>query len=144
MKNLAIKKLKEQAKGPALKCISDYLIKFIDEEPIFAEKVLDEKKSMNQMMDYILSEAKKEANGNAACIPDETVFGWAVHYFDEKEIKFKPVSGAVTASAMTQEKKKGKSNLEDVKNEKPLIKAKKGPKKAPEMMMNIFDFMEGK
>lgn len=37
------------------------------------------------MFDYILSEAKKR--GNAVCMSDDEVFGLAVHYYDEDDIK---------------------------------------------------------
>lgn len=32
---------------------------------------------------------KKQAKSNCACIDDDTVFGWAVHYYDEDDIKIK-------------------------------------------------------
>lgn len=46
------------------------------------------KKTLSGFMKYACNEAKKLAqNGeNSICIEDSTVFGWAIHYFEENEI----------------------------------------------------------
>lgn len=149
----AIKKIQEQSKGNAvLLAIGDYLIQFMKNDPSFAEKVMAEKKSMKEMLQYVMSEAKKQATGGAACLKDDVVFGMAVHYFDEKDLKFKPVSGTVAASSsdktngkqkpVTQTNKKEKVKETDVKAESKPEKPKKAKKEAkPDMMMSIFDFI---
>ena len=150
----AITKIQEQSKGNAvLLAIGDYLIQFMKNEPSFAEKVMDEKKSMKDMLQYVMSEAKKQSTGGAACLKDEVVFGMAVHYFDEKDIKFKPVAGAVATSSssdktdkkqkpVTQTNKKEKVKEAEVKPETKPEKPKKAKKEAkPDMMISIFDII---
>lgn len=46
-----------------------------------AQKVLDEKKTFKICISQITSKAKKEAVGNMAMIPKETVFQWAADYY---------------------------------------------------------------
>lgn len=51
-------------------------------------KHLMSKKTLDGFMEYATSEARKTvSNGvNCACIDDQTVFGWAIHYFGEDSI----------------------------------------------------------
>ena len=49
------------------------------------------KKDLNSFMSYATEEARKLAKNGAsyACIDDATVFGWAMHYFEEESIEGK-------------------------------------------------------
>ena len=49
------------------------------------------KKDLNGFMSYATTEARKLATNGAsyACIDDATVFGWAIHYFEEESIEGK-------------------------------------------------------
>ena len=47
----------------------------------------DKAKNIDDCLNYILGQAKKEATHNAAVIEDSVVFGWAAHYYQEKDIK---------------------------------------------------------
>jgi hypothetical protein len=51
-------------------------------------KPLINKKDLAGFMKYACAEAKKQADkgANGACIQDSTVFGWAIHYFEEDAI----------------------------------------------------------
>ena len=136
MMDQAIEKIKRGAgNNAALQAIGNYLIAFMQNEPAFAEKVMDEKKTIADMMKYIISEAKKQATGGYACCTDETVFGWAVHYFDEKDLKFRPVKALVTSSDSHDKQKKEIVVKKETQPEKP-----KKAKKNEDMMMSIFDF----
>ena len=81
----AIAKLKKQSEGSkdplTLACVN-HLITFLEQEPNFSEKIVNDKKTLKEMRNYIYSEARKLASGNCAAVEDTTVFGWAVHYFD--------------------------------------------------------------
>jgi outer membrane PBP1 activator LpoA protein len=55
----------------------------IDE--MLANKVLLETKTIDKMWNYITSEARKMAVKNTAIVDDQTVYGWALHYFIEVE-----------------------------------------------------------
>ena len=52
-------------------------------------KMLINKKMLAGFMKYACGEAKKQAEKGAqsACIDDDTVYGWAVHYFEEDSIE---------------------------------------------------------
>ena len=51
-------------------------------------KTLINKKTLETFMQYANEEARKLAQqgANNACIEDKTVFGWAIHYFEEDSI----------------------------------------------------------
>lgn len=69
--------------------IKDYLDQMAANDPQFANEYANENKSLDECFQYILSEARKQ--GSSVCMTDEEVFGLAVHYYDEPEIKFKAV-----------------------------------------------------
>lgn len=52
-------------------------------------KPLNNKKTLSGFMKYACDEAKKlaEKGANSACIDDATVYGWAIHYFEEESIE---------------------------------------------------------
>ena len=52
------------------------------------DKTLINKKTLDTFMQYANEEARKLAQqgANYACIEDKTVFGWAIHYFEEDSI----------------------------------------------------------
>ena len=54
-------------------------------------KTLINKKTLDTFMQYANEEARKlaEQGANYACIEDKTVFGWAIHYFEEDSIEGK-------------------------------------------------------
>ena len=65
--------------------IQSYLEERAKNDPLFASVYAKPNKNINECLDYILSEAKKR--GNAVCMSDDEVFGLAVHYYDEDDIK---------------------------------------------------------
>jgi hypothetical protein len=101
------------------KIIKTYLDQRAKEDELFAKSYAKEHKSLDECLKYINQQARKRAENNVAMIEDAEVYGWAVHYYDEDDIK---VEGAVpqaqvTTSAPTstpattkQSKPKGKGN----------------------------------
>lgn len=69
------------------KAIKDYLDKRAAEDPQFAEKYANEKKSISGCCDYIYGEVSATQQSGFA---DEEIFGMAVHYYDEENIETKP------------------------------------------------------
>lgn len=67
--------------------IKNYLdeLAMIDQE--FAEKYNLPEKSIEQCCAFIISEMKKSALNGAMCATDDEVYGIAVHYYLENEIK---------------------------------------------------------
>ncbi len=74
-----IKVLASEVKDEAVLEIVKYLISRTDMD----DKYLNEEKSLKQMIDFIVNEAKKKSKNNMAMIKDDVVFGWAIHYWDE-------------------------------------------------------------
>lgn len=73
---------------PLMKPVQEYLEKRAAEDPQFAEKFNNPKKSLKECCKYIYGEAKKRAGGSSCIyIAPEEVFGMAVHYYDEEDIK---------------------------------------------------------
>lgn len=52
-------------------------------------KLLTNKKSLSGFMKYACGEARNlaEKGANSACVEDSTVYGWAIHYFEEDSIE---------------------------------------------------------
>lgn len=106
---MGFKEQLEMNKIPAVKVIAEYLMT----RPDLKEKLENPKKSLEEMFKYIVSKAKKLAEDNCAFVNDEEVCGWAVHYYDEENINFKPVKGKVKVA--TNMKPKGSLAIEKKK-----------------------------
>lgn len=71
-------------------------------------------KSLKGCWDYIVSEARKKQQGGCVCLSDDEVYGMAVHYFDEDDIKYDKkavtkLKSASTSKPVKKEKTKKKS-----------------------------------
>jgi len=90
--------------------IQKYLEQRVAEDPLFAPKFANPKKSVDECCRYILGEARKR--GTAVAMSDAEVFGMAVHYYDEENIKIEKVSSGRSVSSssykveLTEEEKK--------------------------------------
>ena len=88
--------------------IADYLNQRATEDPLFAPKFANPKKSVDECCRYILGEARKR--GTTVAMSDAEVFGMAVHYYDEENIKVKKVFASCSVSSnqkveLTEEEK---------------------------------------
>ena len=63
-------------------------------DPLFATTYAKKNKSLKECCAYIRQEAKKQAVHGCAAIADDTVYGWAVHYYDEDSIKVESAPSA--------------------------------------------------
>ncbi len=93
-------------------------------------KPLLNKKTLAGFMKYACDEARKlaEKGANSACIDDQTVYGWAIHYFEEESIE-----GTLYTIDGTEYKptvKRVESNA---------VKAKSEPKKQENVQFSFFD-----
>lgn len=66
-------------------------------DPLFAPKFANPKKSVDECCRYILGEARKR--GTCVVMDDAEVFGLAVHYYDEENIKIEKVSAVRSVSS---------------------------------------------
>lgn len=107
--------------------IKQYLDKRAAEDELFAETYKKANKSIKECCEYIYSQARKlAAGGKAVGIDDATVYGWAVHYYDEDDIKVDKIqervevatpdpvpSAKVESAVQPKPKKKTKKELFD-------------------------------
>lgn len=93
---------------------------------------LTNKKTLAGFMKYACDEARKlaEKGANSACIDDATVYGWAIHYFEEESIEgtLYTIDGAEYKPTV----KRVESNA---------VKAKPEPKKQENVQFSFFDNM---
>lgn len=93
-------------------------------------KPLLNKKTLAGFMKYACDEARKHAEkgANSACIDDQTVYGWAIHYFEEESIEgtLYTIDGAEYKPTV----KRIESNA---------VKAKPEPKKQENVQFSFFD-----
>ena len=94
-------------------------------------KILLNRKTLDGFMSYANDEARKlaEKGAKAACIDDDIVFGWAVHYFEEDSIE-----GTLYNENGTEYKTQPKPAAKA-----PAVKAQ--PKPQPKPQMSMFDLM---
>ena len=141
-----------KATTPEQERVKEYLQQNVSD--VLAEKInngvkterkgamLINKKDLDGFMKYAYEQARKLTKGNCACVSDETVFGWAVHYFEEDSIvgTLYNEDGTVhSAPAPTPkpepESKPSAPKAEKTKEEKP----KKDKKVLAENQFSLFD-----
>lgn len=130
-KNAEQEKIKQYLENNA----SDVLIKKINEgvEIVKDKKLVINKKDLDGFWSYAIEEARKQADKNArgAIVDDQTVFGWAIHYFEESSIE-----GKLYNLDGTEYKPEIK------KEEKPKVEVKKEPEKPKNTQGSFFDFTD--
>lgn len=82
--------------------VKAYLDKRAKEDPLFAPKYANPKKNIDECCSYIAGEAKKR--GNAVYMNDAEVYGLAVHYYDEENIKINKLPAGQKASVSSPAK----------------------------------------
>lgn len=76
------------AKGDNEKIILQYLENNVSD--VLAEKINSGTKTLADCWKFITECARKQAKDGCACIRDDVVFGWAIHFFEEDSIKPEP------------------------------------------------------
>lgn len=75
------------------------------EDPVFAEKLKNPKKTLKECIEYIQGEvfhtyvAKNHGNVECAAPSRAEVFGMAVHYYDEENVEIRKIGGGRPANA---------------------------------------------
>ena len=70
--------------------IADYLLERIETDECLRAKLEETNKTLKGCVDYVKSEAKKQAEDGVAMIEDNQVYDWCVHYFLEDNLDFEP------------------------------------------------------
>ena len=98
-------------------------------------KILINRKTLDGFMKYATEEARKlaEKGANSACVEDEVVFGWAIHYFEEDSIEEKLFNedGSPYQKKYTTPTQTNKTSIPQ-----PVSKPK------PKPQISIFDMLE--
>ncbi len=105
------------------KMIAQYLAKRAMEDKYLAKALKKPGKTLDGVIGYVREKARMQASGGVACIPDDEVYGWAVHYILEDDLDSEKSSRWQTPPK-TEEKK------EEVKAEEIKKEVKAEPKKA--------------
>lgn len=115
--------------------IKAYLDERAEADELFAKAYAKENKSLDECCSYIMGEAKKR--GTAVAMKDDEVFGLAVHYYDEDNLKVSklPANTRVTTGTssvkLTKEDKEKarKAALKRLEEEQYALLRKKPAKK---------------
>lgn len=112
---------------PFENAIKEYLDARAKEDVKFAEKYSNEKKSIEECCRFILSEMRKKAKSGMYGATDAEVFGLAVHYYDEEDIKVeKNVSAEVVINReMTEEEKQQLDRRKEAEKKAAMIEEDK-------------------
>lgn len=119
--------------------LSEYIKKHLEDmasqDANFKERFEDKAKSLEECEQYIYERAKEEAKGaNCVGISDENVLNWAIHYYQEKDVKPKGnVRAKVSTSPSMAPAEKPKAASIQPKPRK--AKAKKSESKAVELSL---------
>ena len=99
-------------------------------------KTLINKKTLAGFLKFACGEAKKQAEKGAqfACIDDDTVYGWAVHYFEEDSIE---------GTLYNEDGTEYKAPMPKVTTKASTVKYTP-PKPQPKPQMSMFDLLDAK
>ena len=111
-----------------------------DSDPLFAPKFSNPNKSIAECCRYILGEARKR--GNAVFMSDDEVFGMAIHYYDEENIKVDGSGNYNVSSGHPIAKPKEGPNQLSIQYPKQTIsplKRGKAKKEGNKLQLSLFD-----
>lgn len=119
--------------------IKNYLDKRAESDRLFAESYRKENKSIQECCNYILSEVKKIASKGMAALTDDEVFGMAVHYYDEDDVK---AEKNIHANVVITGEYAPKEPVSDVKEKPKKVAKPKVTKKDPfeDRQLSLFGF----
>lgn len=83
--------------------IKSYLDKRAEKDPLFAKTYQKKNKNIQNCCLFIINEAQKKAfsmkDGKMSALPDDEVYGLAVHYYDEDNLEIDKEGSAENAKA---------------------------------------------
>lgn len=78
--------------------VKKYLDNRAKTDELFAQNYAKPNKNFEKCYNYVLGEAYHHSSDVGVHIDDEVVYGWAVHYYDEDDIKIRTLPKNVKAS----------------------------------------------
>lgn len=131
-----------QSQTPAIDAIKNYLDERAANDPQFARNYAKKDKDIDKCFKYIVGVASKRAVSGACCMTSDEVFGLAVHYYDEDDIKITPAKLRGSSMAMTSTTenapKKEKSSRPTTK--KSIANTKTSVAKKKVIQLELFDW----
>ena len=101
------------------------------------QSVLKEGKSISSACNFVIEQARKQAEGNVAAIDDSQVWQWVSDYFTGNQTE---VKGSLQATVKAQ--KNQPADAEDRKEAEKPKKAEKKAKPKNDDLISIFDFID--
>lgn len=80
------------------KALQRYLEDRAKSDALFAKTYAKEGKSLDECANYVIGEMKKRAEGDCCVASDEEVYGLAVHYYDEDDLKAEPCEARIVSN----------------------------------------------
>lgn len=111
---------------------------------VLAEKINSGKKTLADCWKFITECARKQAKNGCACIQDDVVFGWAVHFFEEDSIKPEPPKKEYINQTMPNgQVKRVEAKKKEVPKKEPVKKEKEEDNWLEKAQISIFDLAGG-
>ena len=110
------------------KTIKVFLDEKAENDSVFAEKYKTGGKTIQDCCKYIIAEVKKNCKGNDAACTDDYVYGLAVHFFDEDDIKAPtnvPSCSVVVTRELTDKEKEIENKMAEEKKRQEAIRKRK-------------------
>lgn len=108
--------------------IANYLLNRIETDECLKTKLEETNKTLKGCIDYVKSEAKKQAEDNVAMIEDSQVYEWSVHYFLEDSLDFEPKQKPSKKKNDKEDEEEEPEKIETLFGEEKVVKEKKKSK----------------
>ena len=110
--------------------IKAHLDKMAQQDFAFAERYKAEGKTLDKCINYITSQARKQAKGGGAYVEDAVVYGWAVHYYqeDDKDLELPKEKVSAKVGHMDNIQPKDVAGAKQVSAKKAIVKDKRDNK----------------
>lgn len=131
-----------QSQTPAIDAIKNYLDERAANDPQFARNYAKKDKDINKCFQYIVGVASKRAVSGACCMTSDEVFGLAVHYYDEDDIKITPAKlrGSSMSMPSTTENAPKKEKSSRPVTKKTAVNTKTSVAKKKVIQLELFDW----
>ena len=115
------------------KALKQYLDDRAQSDALFAQAYAKEGKTIDDCANFVIGEVKKRASGGQYVATDEEVFGLAVHYYDEDNVKVESAGGVqIVSNYQLTDQDKAELEAEEKAKESYLREAEEKAKKALE------------
>lgn len=120
--------------------IKNYLDNRAKEDKSFADKYANPNKSITECCKYIYQQVEKSRKDNARCVAcsSDEVFGVAVHYYDEDDIKVTGSSAPVEGVSQSPEPPKLTDKPKERKKKTKVKKETEDPDLPEELVIPLF------